>query len=242
LYVYIRMCHVTDDWVRIHLTHKWMPSVTHINESCHPYEWVMTRIWLSHVMSHMRMSHVAHKNESRHIYKWVMWHIRMSHVTHKYEPCHTHLRTRGPWYTHKSVMTHIWMRHVTHMTESCHTYEWVTSHIWMSHVTRMNESRHTYEWVMSHVWMSHVTHIVQTRGPSCVEQLLARESAPFRPACFGRCAWSPTEWQRCVRIFIFIRSFPHKNPIISGSFEERDLQLTASRASSPPCTRYVCFI
>ena len=39
---------------------------THINESCHTYEWVMSHIW---------MSHVTHMNESCHTYEWVMSHI-----------------------------------------------------------------------------------------------------------------------------------------------------------------------
>jgi len=35
--------------------------VTHTNESCHTYKWVM---------SHIQMSHVTHTNESCHTYKW----------------------------------------------------------------------------------------------------------------------------------------------------------------------------
>jgi len=31
------------------MTHIWMSHDTHINESCHAYEWVMSRIWMSHV-------------------------------------------------------------------------------------------------------------------------------------------------------------------------------------------------
>jgi len=74
--------------------------VTHMNESCHTYEWVISyewvtsHIWMSHA-THKRMSHVTHMNESCHTYEWVMSHIWMSHATHKR------------------------MGHVTHMNESC---------------------------------------------------------------------------------------------------------------------------
>jgi len=55
--------------------------VTHMNESCHTYEWVMAHIW---------MSHGTHMNESLHTHEWVMAHIWMSHVTHMNESCHTY--------------------------------------------------------------------------------------------------------------------------------------------------------
>ena len=151
----------------------WMSHVTHMNESCHTCEWVMSHIW---------MSHVTHVNESCHICEWVMSHIWMSHVTHVNESCHTY-----EW-----VMSHIWMSHVTRMSESSHAYEWDMSHlfardeildlgdrqdhelvgwicrnesrrIWTSHVTHMKESCHLYNelwhiWTnMSHVCLSHVT-------------------------------------------------------------------------------------
>jgi len=137
-----------------------MSHVTHMNESCHTYEWVMSHVW---------MGHVTHMTESCHTYEWVMSHIWMSHVTRMNESCRAY-----EW-----VMSHIWMSHVTHMTESCQTYEWVMSHKRRSHVTHMkthtnsmryakvmrvshvthtNESCHTHDRVMSNIWTSHVTH------------------------------------------------------------------------------------
>jgi len=53
-----------------------MSHVTHMNESCHTYEWVMSHIW---------MSCVTHMNELCHRYEWGMSHTYewvMSHTCH----------------------------------------------------------------------------------------------------------------------------------------------------------------
>jgi len=90
-------------------------DLTHMNESCHTYEWVTSHIW---------MSHVPHMNESCHTYKWVMSHTHqwvmshtwMSHVTCKNESCHMYAQ----------VIHEVWQRCMylwCLMNESCHTYE-----------------------------------------------------------------------------------------------------------------------
>jgi len=58
--------------------HIWMRHVTHMNASCHTYEWAMSHIW---------MSHVTHMNESCHTYECVMSHIWMRRVTHRNASC-----------------------------------------------------------------------------------------------------------------------------------------------------------
>jgi len=76
-----------------------MSHVTHINESCHTYEKVM-----------------SHINESPHTYEKVMPHISMSHVTHAHESC---LRTRSQRMGFVVFTT----ERATHIYESCHTYQ-----------------------------------------------------------------------------------------------------------------------
>ena len=136
-------CH-TCEWV---MSHIWMSHVTHVNESCHACEWITyTYAW---VKSHMGMSHVTHMNASRYTRGWVTSHIWMRHMSHTNESYHelkvwSHGREKK---TLARVMSHIGM------SESCHT--------WMSHFTHMNvnKSCHTYKWVIAHLWMSHVTHM-----------------------------------------------------------------------------------
>ena len=110
-----RMSHVTHIHIRNPRTcsnttrgYHSISHVTHMNESCHTYGWVLSNVW---------MSHVTHMNEACCTYEWIMSHIWMSHVSDMNESCHTY-----EW-----VMSHIWMSHVSHMNESCRSCEWVKS-------------------------------------------------------------------------------------------------------------------
>jgi len=98
---FIHVCSVT---LRKEPGHTWTSHGTHVNESCHTYEWVMSNIW---------MRHVTPMNESCHTYEQERSHIRMSHVKHMNEL----------WHTYEWVMSHLWTSHVTRMNESLHTYE-----------------------------------------------------------------------------------------------------------------------
>ena len=103
-----------------------------MNESCHAYKRVMSRIWTSHA---------THMNESRGAPEctpcsWVTSHTWTSHVTRITESCHTY--ERATWRTWGK---HTLMSRVTRMNKSCHTCEQVISRIRMNHATSMNESR-----------------------------------------------------------------------------------------------------
>ena len=121
--------HVNEDRVPMRI------YITHMNASCHTYEWGMSR---------RRMSRVKYKNESRHTTHSYIWHVTSS----QYE-----------WDT--SLIPHNMngTRHVTsrphnmneNMNEARHSFVYMTRHIltiWMRHVT----SRHVLT-----IWMRHVT-------------------------------------------------------------------------------------
>jgi len=98
----------------------WTSHVTHLNDLCHTYKWVMLYIWLSHV----------NLSELRHMYQ----RVTMSHVTRMNESQCTGIPTAGES-THQP---HVWMSHATHTHQSCHTYERVALHIW----TQINTYEH----------------------------------------------------------------------------------------------------
>ena len=82
------------------MAHIWMSHVTHMNESCLEYKWVISHTWLCHI-TRMNMKEVCHTHE------WVLAHTWMRHVTHMYESCHTHV-----W-----VVAHKIMSYGTNMNE-----------------------------------------------------------------------------------------------------------------------------
>ena len=93
---------VMSDMRMSHVKHFWMSHVTHVNESRHTCEWVMSHMWMSHVT---RVNELCHTCEGVMSLMWM---------------------TRSHW---EWIRSHIWMSHVAHMNESCHTYEWVMSYV-----------------------------------------------------------------------------------------------------------------
>jgi hypothetical protein len=99
------------------MPHIWMSHVTHMNESCHTYEWVM---------SHMKELCCTYEciiltYEEVSIFAWRGW----------YFPC----------------LSLMWTQHAAHMNEWCHTCEWVMSHIWICHAVHANVSWARHVWM-----------------------------------------------------------------------------------------------
>ena len=77
-------------------------------------------------------------------------------------------------------------------------------------------------------------HMLQYVAVSCSVYFLRSsiESSKTTPTS----SLSTTGWRRRIGRLIFIGHFPHKSPIIRGSFAENNLQLKTSYKSSPSCT------
>ena len=135
----------------------WMSHVTHMNASCHTYEWVMSYMW---------MSHVIHMNESCHTHTAACAHC----VTHMKESCHTYEGVVAQ--PMSSTMSHAvcatWL--MSHVTSTRHfdNETWLMSHFdnetglmssTMSHepchtwlISRVTHDSWVRQWVMSHIW------------------------------------------------------------------------------------------
>jgi len=118
-----------------------LSHATHIQKSCHVYDWVMLHIRLGcHADDRVMGGVYSTSNQS-----WIMAHIWMSHITPKIVS----------WYADECVMSRVWLSHVTtwgpQMLYSTSDMKWVMAHMddswhtWMNHVTHMKESWHAPE-------------------------------------------------------------------------------------------------
>jgi len=129
---------ILSEWVMSQIQ---MSHVTHLHESCHTFEWVLSRMRRVHI--NMLMCEVAYKQV----------------ISHMHESCHTceggtsRLKCHV---THEWVISHMkgsWSHRMRHATRC----EWFTSYMDEWPLCR---SHATYKQVMSnalHVWTSNVT-------------------------------------------------------------------------------------
>jgi len=76
--------------------------VTHMDESCHSYEWVTSHT-IAATTGRYPVDHVAYMNESHHTYEWVISHIWVNHMTYM-EWCRTY---RWVMHSYERVTSHI---------------------------------------------------------------------------------------------------------------------------------------
>jgi len=162
-----------------------MSHGTHMNVSCHTYEWVMSHMKTCHFTNHTWLTHLSNSYQAE--FEEITCEIAedleiaeniiLEHAFVTYICC-----TSNSFQAEFEEITceipedleiaasrdaplvlAFWSELVTETrsagkNESRHACGSVTWHIWTIHVTHANESCHTCEWVMSHVRRSHVTH------------------------------------------------------------------------------------
>ena len=174
--VYIRFAYPTRVLYMLHISHIWMSHVTHMNKSCHTYEWVM--LYMLHI-SHIEIKEgvyigfaagaiiCSHLRAQVCVECQKIWYILLhgiecvfSHPTHYIGFAAGVIVCRN-LRAHISVgCQKVWciLLHGIVCAFSPYTLHMIRS--WRPRLPPselMNESCHTYEWVMSHMWMSHVT-------------------------------------------------------------------------------------
>jgi len=147
-------CHTDQS---VHGTYEWvmwqmaMSHVTHGNELCDIYAWVMycvmrwdiVNTWLMHKNTiHDSLSHVL-CHEMRYSPLCIVMRYSPLCIVMRYSPLCIVIRLNQgedeSCDTYQRVMWHIPLRHVTHINASCRTYH-ESCHTPMSHVTHTNES------------------------------------------------------------------------------------------------------
>jgi len=134
--------------------HIWMSYVTHINESCHTYEWVMSHIWMSHVIHidiHNSIGHVTHFVETykRDLHKSKETYKRDLHILKEFLELHKPLLEKSSylrshevscWVTNSYESRTMYVSHKPLLEKSSH----LRSHYVSCWVANSYESRTMY--------------------------------------------------------------------------------------------------
>ena len=145
-----------------------LSHVTHMNESLHAYEWVMSRIW---------MSHVTHVNEPCRRCGRVLSHIWIIHVTHVHEIESPYMNFRvhfSSYCSHSTavlqcvavccnawVMSHKWdMTHLWNLEGSCSNSAAARkNHVWQDSFKSGTWLIYACDMTHSHVWSDTFTRV-----------------------------------------------------------------------------------
>jgi len=150
-----------------------MRHVTCMNESCHMYEWVMSRVW---------MRHVTCTNEAWHTYQRDSWHLN--------ETRHIFARVME---IYERAMSHKRKSHVAHMKESRHVCEWgMRNEEWTSvcvsdmlhnltyaHTGSCRVSHMLHNLTIPSVWVGH-THNIWPTAQSNHSKCMSRSYVMFK--------------------------------------------------------------
>ena len=169
----------TCEWVMPHI---WMSHITHVNESCHTFECVVSRMivtshadrgcyttWMS------RHTFVTHMKDVWQCHVWMrLWSYmrgsinessNMSHMSESWHICDTSKWCVTMSYINESVIIYEWV------------YQWVVRHKsyeWVVWVTCM--SYHTYVTHMNDVWRHHMWLGLRSYTNESIESIVRHES------------------------------------------------------------------
>ena len=190
------MCHVTYACA---LSHSYV-NATHLNESCHTYEWVMSHLWMTSryiCVCSLAFICVAHS---------YVWHdLCMCDMTYSL------LQEPSPLLFHACDMTHSYVRHdsfirVTWLIDTfdmTRAYVWHDSFIlvtWLIHACDMTHSYVWHDLFMRVTWLMHTCDMNHSyvRHDSCIRVTWLLEVpcsffigvlCALRTTLRGKCEW-----------------------------------------------------